>query len=132
MKFLKKCGFVLLITSSTAAFSKAALAGNNGGQIAYDAFDLIINKVKNASAAINAGSKCVKIVSLIKSALDACKEVDANDLVDRDRVKACSILRAAKKHAKECDLVIAKNKLTQAENMFEAIKIRDVNLQQIK
>jgi hypothetical protein len=35
---------------------------------------------------------------------------------------------AAKKHAKQCRLVVAKNELIQAEKMFEAIKIRDFKL----
>jgi hypothetical protein len=43
-------------------------------------------------------------------------------------MKANTELKAAKKHARQCRLVVAKNELIQAEKMFEAIKIRDFKL----
>ncbi len=132
MTFLKNLGLVLLIATATVTFSTTALAEAKESRIAWstvDAIDLIISKIKVAITAIDADSTCEQVTILIREALNASKEINASDLVDKDRMKANQVLKTAKNHAKECNLIDAKKELTQAENMFLAMKIRDLKLQ---
>ncbi|SJM93598.1 hypothetical protein [Crenothrix polyspora] len=131
MAFFKKFSLAILIATSTSTFSTVALAEVDEGRIAFDhseIFNFIINKITIAVAAIDKGSTCEEVATLILEALQASKEAITNELVDVDRMKANTELKAAKKHARQCRLVVAKNELIQAEKMFEAIKIRDFKL----
>jgi hypothetical protein len=124
MKFLKKFGLALLIATSMGSFSTAALAEVDEGRIAYgphEAIDLVIGKIKAAIVAIKSGSDGAAVAPMIKAALDASKEVNANDVVDRNRSKANDILKAAKTHAKASSLQEAEQELEKAQKAFEAL-----------
>ncbi|WP_394754082.1 hypothetical protein [Crenothrix sp.] len=135
MIFFKSVSLALLIAMSTGTFSTVALAEVDEGRIAYgpvEALELIIYKIKLAVVAIDKGSTCEEVATLILEALHASKEINASDLVDKDRMQANTVLKVAKKHAKQCRLVVAKNELVQVVKMFEAMKIRDLKLQVIQ
>jgi hypothetical protein len=132
MTFFKIVSLALSIAASTGTFSTVALAEVDKDRIAYDpveALELIIYKIKLAVVAIDAGSTCEQVALLILDALHASKEINASDWVDKDRMQANTVLKMAKKHARQCRLVVAKNELAQAVMMFEAMKIRDLKLQ---
>jgi hypothetical protein len=124
MKTLKKIGLALLIATSMGTFSTASLAEVDPGRIAYgphEAIDLVIGKIKAAVVAIKGGSDGTAVAPMIKEALDASKEVNANDVVDRNRMKANDMLKSARAHAKASSLQEAEQELEKAQKAFEAL-----------
>jgi hypothetical protein len=125
MKSFKKIGLALLITGSMGAFSTAALAESDPGRISYapvDAINLVLKEIQVSSDALKAGSPGDTVAPLIKNASDASKEINANDRVDRQRVKANDVLKAARKAAKEGNNAEAAKLLEDAAKQFEALK----------
>ncbi|NOT11646.1 MAG: hypothetical protein HOP23_07440 [Methylococcaceae bacterium] len=124
MKTLKKLLLSLLIASSLTAISTSALAGGDDRTLyaPAEAIDLVSSKIKVALDAITSGSEGEKVASLIKAALDASKEINANDRVDAARSKANGKLKAAKKHAGEEALQEAEQELREANKMFQDLK----------
>lgn len=107
------------------AVSTSALAETDKGRITYapaDAINLVTGKIKIALDAVTSGSEGEKVSDLIKDALDASKEINANDKVDMARSRANNKLKAAKAHAKEEALQEAEQELRDAHKMFEALK----------
>jgi len=66
--------------------------------------------------------KLQKPADLIKDALDASKEINANDKVDAARSRANNKLKAAKKHASEGALQEAEQELRNAYKGFLDLK----------
>lgn len=125
MKILKKILLSLLIAASMGAVSTAVLAEGDSGRISYspvDAIDLTVGKIKLALEAVTSGSEGEKVSALAKDALDASKEINANDKVDMARSRANNKLKAAKTHAKEAALQEAEQELRDALKMFEDLK----------
>lgn len=107
------------------AVSTSVLAETDKGRITYspaDAIDITITKIKLALEAVTSGSEGEKVSALIKDALDASKEINANDKVDMARSRANNKLKAAKTHAKDEALQEAEQELRDAIKMFEALK----------
>ncbi len=124
MKILKKILLSLLIAVSMGAVSTSVYAADPG-RISYtpsEAIDLTVSKVRIALDAATSGSEGEKLSALIKDALDASKEVNANDKVDRARSRANDKLKAAKAHAKEEATQEAEQELRDAIKMFEDLK----------
>lgn len=125
MKILKKILLSLLIAASMGAVSTSVLAETDKGRITYspaDAIDLVGSKIKIALEAVTSGSEGEKVSALIKDALDASKEINANDKVDMARSRANNKLKSAKTHAKDEALQEAEQELRDAIKMFEALK----------
>jgi hypothetical protein len=125
MKFLKKFGLALLIATSMGTFSTAALAEVDEGRIAYgpeQAIDLVKAKIKIAEEGIAAKKGGEEVAGMILEALHASKEINANDKVDNARMKANTILKSAKKHAKEGNLAEASTELATATTKFEDLR----------
>ncbi len=125
MKILKKILLSLLIAASMGAVSTSALAETDKGRITYspsDAIDLVSGKIKIALDAVTSGTEGEKVADLIKEALDASKEINANDKVDIARSRANNKLKAAKTHAKEEALQEAEQELRDAFKMFDDLK----------
>lgn len=125
MKFLKKFGLAVLIATSMGTFSSAALAEVDEGRIAYapdEAIDLVKSKIKIAQEGIAAKKSGDEVAGMILEALHASKEINANDKVDSARMKANTILKSAKKHAKEGNLTEAGTELETAHKKFEDLR----------
>lgn len=125
MNILKKILLSLLIAAAMGAVSSSAWAETDKDRITYtpaDAIDMTSGKIKLALEAVTSGSEGEKVAGLIKDALDASKEINANDKVDMARSKANNKLKAAKTHAKEEALQEAEQELRDAMKMFEALK----------
>lgn len=125
MKMLKKILLSLLIAASMGAVSTSALAETDKGRITYapaEAINLVGGKIKIALDAVTSGTEGEKIADLIKEALDASKEVNANDKVDMARSRANNKLKSAKAHAKSGAVSEAEEELKDAAKMFEALK----------
>ncbi len=125
MKNLKKILLSFIIASSMAAVSTSVFAEAGEGRIVYspaDAIDLVSGKIKVAIDSVTSGSEGPAVASKIKEALDASKEINANDRVDAQRSKANNKLKAAKKHATEGALQEAEQELRDANKMFQDLK----------
>jgi hypothetical protein len=125
MKMLKKIVLSLLVAASMSAVSTSAMAETDKGRIVYapaEAINLVGGKIKIALDGIAAGNSGEQVSELIKDALDASKEVNANDKVDMARSRANNKLKAAKAHAKSGSLTEAEEELKDAAKMFEALK----------
>jgi len=125
MKILKKILLSLLIAASMGAVSTSVLAETDKGRITYspaDAIDMTTAKIKIALEAVTSGSEGDKVSDLVKDALDASKEINANDKVDIARSRANNKLKAAKTHAKEEALQEAEQELRDALKAFDELK----------
>lgn len=125
MKNLKKILLSLLIASSMGAVSSVAFAETDPGRVSYapvEAIDLVSGKIKVAIDAITSGSDGETVAKLIKDALDASKEINANDKVDMARSRANNKLKAARAHAKENALQEAEQELKNAYKGFQDLK----------
>lgn len=118
----------ILLSSLIAIFLGAtgsAMAEVDKGRIVYapaDAINLVVGKIKIALDAVTSGSEGDKVSDLVKDALDASKEINANDKVDVARGRANNKLKAAKQHAKEEALQEAEQELRDAAKMFDDLK----------
>jgi hypothetical protein len=125
MKIIKKILISLLIAASMGAVSTSVLAETDKGRATYapaEAINMVTGKIKIALDAITSGTEGAKVHDLIKDALDASKEINANDKVDMARSKANNKLKAAKSHAKDSALQEAEQELRDATKMFDDLK----------
>jgi hypothetical protein len=125
MKIFKKILLSLLIAASMGAISTSALAEGDAGRISYtptDAIDLVGSKIKIALDAASTGADGAKVADLTKEALDASKEINANDKVDMARQRANNVLKTAKANAKDGKVKEAEEALRDAAAKFEALK----------
>lgn len=125
MKNLKKILLSLVIASALGGVSSIAVAETDPGRIVYapvEAIDMVSAKVKLAIDAIASGSDGEAVSKLIKDALDASKEINANDKVDMARSRANNKLKAAKNHAKDNALQEAEQELRNAYKGFQDLK----------
>ncbi|PPD40757.1 MAG: hypothetical protein CTY16_17010 [Methylobacter sp.] len=125
MKNLKKILLSLVIASAIGGVSTIAVAETDPGRITYapaEAIDMVAAKVKIAIDAVSTGSDGETVAKLIKDALDASKEINANDKVDMARSRANNKLKAARAHAKENALQEAEQELRNAYKGFQDLK----------
>jgi hypothetical protein len=122
---LKKLLLSMFIASSMGAVSTSALAESDPGRITYapaEAIDITAAKVKLAIDAISTGSEGEAVSKLIKDALDASKEINANDKVDMARSRANNKLKSARTHVKQAALQEAEQELRDAYKGFQDLK----------
>jgi len=124
MKLLKSAVVAFVLALTMGSFSSAVVACEDGRTCfgPEQAIDLTLGKIAEAMKAINDGSDAQDVQKLIKKAMDAQKEINANDLVSRFRQKANKHLRKARKAAKKGDLVEATELLEKGEKGFEGLK----------
>lgn len=124
MKTFKKIVLSLAIASAMGAVSTSAYAELDKGRITYapvEAIDMVAGKVKVALDALTTGGDSETVAKLIKDALDASKEINANDKVDMARSRANNKLKAARGHLKESTQQ-AEQELRDAYRGFEDLK----------
>ncbi|MDD2722959.1 MAG: hypothetical protein PHH59_02925 [Methylovulum sp.] len=125
MKNLKKILLSLLVASAMGGVSAVAVAESDPGRITYaptEAIDMVAAKVKVAIDAVSTGSDGEAVAKLIKDAMDASKEINANDKVDMARSRANNKLKSARTHAKENALQEAEQELRNAYKGFQDLK----------
>lgn len=107
MKILKSAVVAFSLAVAMGSFSTTALAACESGRTCFtpkQAIQIVEENIKAAQAAIGAGHTAEDVADLIKKASDASKEINANDVVDRNRAKANNHLKAAFKAAKDGNL----------------------------
>lgn len=125
MKVMKKILLAAMVAATLGTISTSAVAETDKGRVTYapaEAIDMVAGKVKAAIDAISTGSSGDEADVLVKAALDASKEINANDKVDNARSKANNKLKSARKHIKEAALQEAEQELRDAYKAFNDLK----------
>lgn len=125
MKILKSILLSLAIAASMGAVSTSVFAETDAGRVTYkpaEAIDMVAAKIQEAINAITTGADGEAAAKLIKSALDASKEINANDKVDNARSKANKLLKAAIEHTKQGAIQESEQELRDAHKKFLDLK----------
>jgi hypothetical protein len=107
MKTLKTIVLSSLIAMTMGAFSTATLAESMDARISYapaDAIDMMIGELKKAKAAAAEGKSGDEVYKFIKQAMDYGKDVNANDVVDRERSRTNEVIKKARTMAKKNEM----------------------------
>ncbi|GAB6140080.1 hypothetical protein JCM14076_08090 [Methylosoma difficile] len=122
---MKKILLSLLLASSMGAVSTVSFAETDPGRIVYapaQAIDMVAGKVQVAIDALTHGSDAEEVSKLVKDALDASKEINANDKVDMARSRANNKLKSARNHLKDSATQEAEQELRNAQKAFLDLK----------
>lgn len=125
MKTLKIIALSSLVALAMGTFSSVALAEAGEGRISYspaDAIDMVIGEIKKAQAAVAAGASGDEVYKIIKQGMDYSKEVNANDVVDRERARANETLKKARTMAKNNSMQGIEEHLQNAAKAFADLK----------
>jgi hypothetical protein len=125
MKILKKILLSVFIAASMSAVSTTVLAEASEGRIVYapgDAIDLAMAKIQTALDALTTGSDPATVAKLIKDAIDAGKELNANDKVDMAKQRANNKLKSARQHVKEGAIQEAEQELRNAKKDYNDMR----------
>ncbi|MGR9053451.1 MAG: hypothetical protein ACU84J_12455 [Gammaproteobacteria bacterium] len=114
----------LAIAASFGAVSTTAVAYEEGRMVMAPAkaIDAVIEKIRAAIALIDQGGEGEAVANAIKDAADMSKEINANDVVDRNRQRANSHLKKARTEAKAENLQPAEEHLRKGLKAFEELK----------
>jgi hypothetical protein len=125
MKTLKKIALALCIAASLGAVSTSVMAEGDAGRITYapaDAIDMVAVKVGDALNALEQGADDAAVDSLMKGALDAGKEINANDKVFAARDKVNTKLKKARAELKAGNRQEAEQLLRDSQKGYLALK----------
>jgi hypothetical protein len=107
MKTLKTIVLSSLIALAMGAFSSVAMAEAGEGRVSYspaDALDLMIGELKKAKVAAAEGKSGDEVYKFIKQSMDYGKDVNANDVVDRERSRTNEVIKKARTMAKKNEM----------------------------
>jgi hypothetical protein len=107
MKTLKTIVLSSLIAMAIGTFSSVALAEAGEGRVSYspaDAIDMMIGELKKAKVAAAEGKPGDEVYKFIKQAMDYGKDVNANDVVDRERSRTNETIKKARTMAKKNEM----------------------------
>ncbi len=126
MKLLKSAVVALTLALSLGTFSTTAVACEDGRTCfgPEQAIDLVLGRIAESMKAINDGADADDVQKIIKTAMDAKKEINASDIISRHAAKANGHLKKARKAAKKGELIEATGHLEAAEKGFEGLKAR--------
>jgi hypothetical protein len=125
MKTLKTIALSSLIALAMGAFSSVALAEAGEGRVSYspaDAIDMMIGELKKAKVAAAEGKPGDEVYKLIKQCMDYGKDVNANDVVDRERSRTNETIKKARAMAKQNEMKGIDEHLDKAIQQLEHIK----------
>lgn len=124
MKSLAKLLLSLAIATSLGTVSTVASAFEEGRTVYTPAaaIDGTVERIRAAIALIDSGSEGEAVSDAIKKAIDMNKEINANDVVDRNRQRAARHLKKARRAARDEQLQPAEEHLRKALKGFEALK----------
>jgi len=128
MKLLKSAAIATTLAVSVAAFSTPANAVCLGMACMYNRItplqaimltemtvDEVINLVEDKASKKS-------ILAAIKGTLRATKEINANDKVDRNRMRANAAVKKARKEIKSGDLAKANEHLKKAKKLYSDLQ----------
>ncbi len=125
MKILKTIVLSSLVALAMGTFSTAALAESMDARVSYapaDAIDLMIGELKKAKLAAAEGKPGEEVYKLIKQSMDYGKDVNANDVVDRERSRTNETIKKARTMAKKNEMKGIDEHLDKAIQQLEDMK----------
>lgn len=124
MKLLKSVVVAFALALSLGSFSTTAVACTDGRTCVGNeaAIDLIVDHIGAAITSLDEESDAATILAHIKKAKDMSKEINVNDVVDRNRMRANGILKKARSAVKKGKDSEAKELLEDALTRFSALK----------
>ncbi|WP_305909742.1 hypothetical protein Q9L42_003880 [Methylomarinum sp. Ch1-1] len=124
MNILKSAVVAFSLAISMGTFSTTAVAYEEGRTTfsPIDAINMTVERAQAAKAAIGAGADAMEVADLIKKASDTTKEINANDVVDRNRQRANGHFKKARRAAKKGDLEGATKHLDKGIEGMEKLK----------
>ena len=125
MKNLKTIVLSSLIALAMGAFSSVVMAEASEGRISYapaDAIDLMIGELKKAKVAAAEGKSGEEVYKFIKQSMDYGKDVNANDVVDRERSRTNEVIKKARGMAKKNEMTGIDEHLDKAIKQLEDMK----------
>lgn len=124
MKILKSAAVAITLAVSMGTFSTSALAECEDGRTCFEpaqAVDMTVAEIMKARHAIDNGNTD-EALAFIKAAINANKEINANDVVDRNRQKAAKFLKKARAEIRKAQFQVAEEHLKTSESRFKALK----------
>jgi hypothetical protein len=128
MKTIKTIVLSSLIALAMGGFSTAAMAEEAASmhdRISYapaDAIDMMIGELKKAKLAAAEGKPGDEVYKFIKQSMDYGKDVNANDVVDRERSRTNEVIKKARTMAKKNEMTGIDEHLDKAIKQLEEIK----------
>ncbi len=127
MKLLKSAVVATTLALSLGSFPATAdmclgMACMYNKMTAAEGIDATLGQITVALKAVSDKASNDVIIDDIKEALKISKEINANDKVDRNRMRANDSLKKARGAVKEGDMVTATANLKEAEQRFSDLK----------
>jgi len=124
MKLLKSAVVAVTLALSLGSFSTTAVACEDGRTCfgPVEAINITLGHIAEAMKSLNDGENGPTVEKYIKEAQSSNKEINANDVVDRNRQRANAHLKKAKSALRKGDRVGATAHLEAAEKAFAALK----------
>ena len=121
MNVIQKLFLPVIFALSLGSISTVAVAFEEGRKVMSPAAALkeILNKIKEAEDAIDAGAEGEAVVPILKDAIKLGKEVNASDTVSRSVSKGRGHLKKARKEMKNEQGQVAKQHLKEAAKVFK-------------
>ncbi len=124
MKLFKSAIVAFSLALSLGTFSTSAVACEDG-RTCYgplEGINLVLGHIAEAIKAIDEGADKDAVLKHIRLAKNASKEINANDRVDRNRLRANGYIKKARTAIKNGDAQMGQDHLGEAERRFEGLK----------
>lgn len=114
----------LHLVLSFILFSNVAVACDSGRVCVepLDGINVVLNHVDAAIKSTNSGADNTLIRSHIMQALRSSKEINANDKLDRSRLRANGYLKKARTALKKNNITLVKSFLDKAREKYNGLK----------
>jgi len=124
MKLLKSAVLAVSLGLTLGAVSTTAVACEDG-RTCYgpaEAINIVLGHIGSGMKALNEAEDKTVVLAHIKAALNTSKEINANDVVDRNRMRANAHLKKARSATRKGKAEEATAHLEAAEKGFSALK----------
>lgn len=124
MKLIKSAIVAFSLALTLGTFSTSAVACEAGRTCfgPLQAIDMVLGHIGMAIKAVDEGQNGPSVNAHVKSALQASKEINANDKVDVARSRANAHLKKARSAFKKSKMQEGEDHLGMAEKAFEELK----------
>ncbi len=124
MKLLKSAIVAFSLALSLGSVSTTAVACEDGRTCfgTTEAINIILGHLAEAIKAIDSGADKDVILDHIRQAKNGSKEINENDKVDRNRLRANGFLKKARTAVRNGDIQMGQDHLGEAQKRFAGLK----------